>query len=75
LLALLPPVDHLATFQWIVQGSTGSDDVTRDYFLARLTEATGNLAEAARLYRAQQGKNTSFDARIAEGLARCEPAR
>ena len=72
LLAILAPADHLATLQWIGEGDEKSDTAIKDYLLARFTEAAGDTARAAKLYRAQLGKDSVFEPRIEAGLARCE---
>lgn len=72
LLKVLTPADHLATFRWLVQGRDLSSSAVDQYFLARLTEAAGDLASAAQLYRPQLGTGSVFEEQIKAGLARCE---
>jgi HEAT repeat protein len=67
---ILPVADHLATFQWLTGGFGAERNVTRDFFLAQLREASGDLAGALALYRALLAQPTSFDAQIKEGINR-----
>ena len=72
LLAALPPEDHLATFRWLIEGRKLGSSAHEAYYLARLTEATGDFRGAAELYRPLLNLNTSFAERIKAGLARCQ---
>jgi len=67
---ILPAADHLATFQWLTDGFGAEENITRDFFLAQLTEASGDNAKALKLYRALLAQPTSFDAEIKEGIKR-----
>ena len=48
---ILPAADHLATFQWLIEGFGAEENAFKDFFLAELTEASGDHVKALRLYR------------------------
>jgi hypothetical protein len=72
LLAAVPPADQLATFRWLNEGRQLNNSPTEAYYLARLTEATGDFRGAAELYRPLLNLNTSFAEKIRAGFERCE---
>ena len=72
MLAALPAADHLATFRWLVEGRDLSRSPIESYYLARLTEASGDCAGATTLYRPLLSLNSTFEEKIKAGLARCE---
>ena len=73
---VLPAAEHLATINWLSEGSK-RHYVHRDFFMARLTEQTGDCARALALYRAMamvenQGVGYSeLSKEIEQGIARC----
>jgi tetratricopeptide (TPR) repeat protein len=71
-LTVLPASDHLATFHWIADGRDVNHSAYAAYFLARLTEATGDFAGAASRYRRLLEYSISFEDPARQGLARCE---
>ena len=71
LLALLPARDHLETFRFLTEGSD-TTSAAHGYFLARLTEATGDFSKAMSLYRELLARRSSYEQRIKAGLARCK---
>ena len=72
LLSLLPPPDHLLTFQWLVEGLNLEQDAHLAYFHARLTEAVGDDAKAAEAYRKLLAEDVADRERVQAGLKRCE---
>ena len=72
LLSLLPPADHLLTFQWLVEGLDLDQDAHLAYFSARLTEAVGDDTKAAEDYRKLLAADITDRERAKAGLARCE---
>ena len=72
MLAALPAADHLATFRWLVEGRDLRGAPIESYYLARLTEGTGDCAAAVALYRPLLELNSTFQEKIKAGLARCE---
>ena len=69
ILSSLDAVPHLATFRWLTEGRDLSASGIGSYYLARLTEASGDLAKAAELYETIEGQ-TIFDEKIKAGIAR-----
>lgn len=72
--AVLPADAHLATFRWLTEGIDPRGSVYQTFFLARLTEAAGDCAEARRIYLSLSSPGTTMDDEIQAGLARCERA-
>ena len=72
LLSLLPPPDHLLTFQWLVEGLNLEQDAHLAYFHARLTEAVGDDTNAAEAYRKLLAEDIADRERVQAGLKRCE---
>lgn len=72
LLSMLPPADHLLTFQWLVEDLDLDQDAHLAYFQARLTEAVGDDTKAAEGYRKLIAEGASDHERAKAGLARCE---
>jgi tetratricopeptide (TPR) repeat protein len=74
-LSVLPPADHLATYRWLIQDFT-NNDWRRRFFVARLTEAAGDLQEALSLYRSIQAysefKSFTLKSEVEAGIQRCE---
>jgi len=68
--SILPAADHLATFQWLTDGFGDKENLTKDFFMAQLTEAAGNPAEALTIYRALLAHPASFATEIKEGIRR-----
>jgi hypothetical protein len=69
--SILPPADHLATFHWLVDGAGKDDSTITGFWLARLTEATGDYAAAMPMYVALRSRPFTFRAEIEKGIARC----
>jgi HEAT repeat protein len=67
---ILPADEHLATFQWLMQG-IDSTETYQTFFLARLQEADGNCDAAQRLYVSLLGASMMSD-KAREGLERCK---
>jgi len=68
---ILPADEHLATFQWLMQGIDTTKSTYQTFFLARLLEAGGDCDAAQGLYVSLLGVSTmSGEAR--EGLDRCK---
>jgi HEAT repeat protein len=68
---ILPAAEHLATFQWLMQGIDSTQSTYQTFFLARLLEAGGDCDAAQRLYVSLLGASMmSGEAR--EGLERCK---
>jgi hypothetical protein len=68
-LSAVPPLDHLATFDWLLQLSSRDDDsLTHAYIRSALLESAGQRAEALAGYRGVQSQ-LSLDSRgsIADG--------
>jgi tetratricopeptide (TPR) repeat protein len=57
-LAVVPPAEHLATFQWLFAGEQfeGGKDVLREYWQATLEEASGQSSEALRRLRSLRSR-------------------
>lgn len=72
LLKLLPPAQHLLTFEWLLTDLDLEQNPDYAYFQARLTEATGDDATAVELYRKLLEKDISSADRAKAALARCE---
>ena len=70
---VLPAAEHLATFQWLTEGFGNEENVTKDFFLAELTEAAGEPAKALTMYRILLAQSTSFEAEIKAGINRTKP--
>jgi tetratricopeptide (TPR) repeat protein len=51
-LSAIPPQDHLATFDWLVEREGGQDSGTHAYIRSALLEAAGRKDEALASYRA-----------------------
>ncbi len=74
-LPILPSTDHLATYLWLVQGFQDIS-MRHHFFIARLTEAAGNLPKALSLYRSLQSdpgfKMFMLKQEVEAGIRRCE---
>lgn len=68
----LSPTDHLATFEWLLDGIDVKVSADYAYFQARLIEATGDDTKAAELYRELLEQDIARPERVRAGLARCE---
>jgi HEAT repeat protein/cell division protein FtsL len=66
----LPAHEHLATFQWLMQGIDNSESPYQTFTLARLQETAGDCGAAQRLY-VSLGGTTLFN-KSREGLKRCQ---
>lgn len=67
----VPGPRHLETFHWLSEDRNVKQDGTAAYFLARLTEASGDTPGALALYRAIDREASAFSAQITAGIARC----
>ena len=67
---ILPADEHLATYQWLLQGSDATKSNDQTFFLARLSEAAGDCDRAQRLYVFVL--NTRMSREVREGLERCK---
>src|SRR5262249_10278835 len=65
---ILPADEHLATYQWLLQGIDATKDGYKTFFLARLSEAAGDCETAQRLYVSLLS-STIDEAR--QGIERC----
>jgi HEAT repeat protein len=72
--SILPAAEHLATFQWLTEGFGSEESVTKDFFLAQLTEAAGDPAKALTMYRILLAQPTSIETEIKEGINRTKPS-
>ena len=68
---ILPADEHLATFQWLMQGIDSTESTYQTFFLARLLEAGGNCEAAQRLYVSLLGASM-MSGKVREGLERCK---
>jgi hypothetical protein len=67
----LPAADHRVTFRWITDGQDIDSHAVLSYFRARLTEAAGDIENAASQYRKLLTHDTRFQSQAEAGLARC----
>ncbi|MGH8613828.1 MAG: HEAT repeat domain-containing protein, partial [Gammaproteobacteria bacterium] len=70
---ILPADEHLATFQWLIQGidSTSTYQTYQTFFLARLLEAGGDCGAAQPLYVSLLGPGM-MSGKVREGIERCK---
>lgn len=72
--AILPPEDHLATYKWLTQDFEDVGMLQR-FWMARLTEAAGDLPQALALYRALSAEpdfeRFTLYEEITAGIKRC----
>lgn len=68
---ILPADEHLATFQWLMQGIDATKSTYQTFFLARLLEAGGDCDAAQRLYVSLLGASM-MSGNVREGLERCK---
>ena len=68
---ILPADEHLATFQWLMQGIDITKSTYQTFFLARLLEAGGDCDAAQRLYVSLLGASM-MSGKAREGLERCK---
>lgn len=68
---ILPADEHLATFQWLMQGIDTTKSNYQTFSLARLLEASGDCDTAQRLYVSLLGASRLF-VKAREGLERCK---
>jgi tetratricopeptide (TPR) repeat protein len=73
--SILTPVDHLATYVWLIR-DLENDDPRRRFLVARLTEATGDLSKALSLYRSLRAERGfelfTLKQEIEQGIKRCQ---
>jgi tetratricopeptide (TPR) repeat protein len=73
--SILTPVDHLATYVWLIRDFE-DDNLRRRFFVARLTEATGDLSKALSLYRSLRAEPEfelfTLKQEIEQGIKRCQ---
>jgi tetratricopeptide (TPR) repeat protein len=76
--SILPPSDHLATYQWLIRG-LDQIHLRHEFWVARLTEATGNLRQALAEYRSirtrSQTQGLTMGQELDEAIRRCEAAK
>ena len=74
-LQTLPPTDHLATYLWLIQDFQDIS-MRHHFFVARLTEAAGDLPKALSLYQSMQSdpnfKLFTLRQEVEAGIKRCE---
>jgi hypothetical protein len=70
--SILPAADHLATYQWLIRDFRETYD-RHHFWVARLTEATGDHRRALSLYRSIQAQNKGFTMtrELDEAIKRC----
>ncbi len=68
---ILPADEHLATFQWLMQGIDRTQSNYQTFFLARLLEAGGDCGAAQDLYVSLLGASM-MSGKAREGLDRCK---
>src|SRR5205085_1084636 len=68
---ILPADEHLATFQWLMQGIDSTESTHQTFFLARLLEAGGGCDAAQGLYVSLLGASM-MSGKAREGLERCK---
>lgn len=68
---ILPAEEHLATFQWLIQGIDSTESLYQTFFLARLREAVGDCKSAQYLYASLLGSDM-LSGKIREGIERCK---
>jgi HEAT repeat protein len=69
---ILPADEHLATFQWLMQGIDTTKSIYQTFFLARLLEAGGDCDAAQPLYVSLLGASPRWSGKAREGLERCK---
>jgi HEAT repeat protein len=68
----LPADEHLATFQWLIQGIDITESIYQTFTLARLLEAGGDCDAAQRLYVSLLGPRITVADKAREGIERCK---
>ena len=68
---VLPADEHLATYQWLLQGTDATPPAYQTFFLARLSEAAGDCNTAERVY-ASLPSASMMSHEIQDGIARCK---
>jgi HEAT repeat protein len=68
----LPADEHLATFQWLIQGIDITESIYLTFTLARLLEAGGDCDAAQRLYVSLLGPRITVADKAREGIERCK---
>ncbi len=68
---ILPADEHLATFQWLMQGIDSTESTYQTFFLARLLEAGGDCDAAQGLYVSLLDASM-MSGKAREGLERCK---
>ena len=69
--SILTPIDHLATYVWLIR-DLKDDSLHRRFFVARLTEATGDLSKALSLYRSLRAERYTLKQEVEQGIKRCQ---
>lgn len=68
---VVPADEHLATYQWLLQGIDATPPAYQTFFLARLSEAAGDCNTAERLY-ASLPSASMISREAQDGIARCK---